>query len=54
MIEARPGLIDYWHDRYMHELTVRHQILAALKLPVSMDERLAEIDRLANWRLPGG
>lgn len=51
-IETKPGLIDYWHDLYMHEVIVRHNIMEVLQLTVSNEEKLAEIDRIAHWRLP--
>ena len=46
------SLIDYWHDLYMHEVITRHNILEVLQLPVSPEEKLKEIDRIAHWRLP--
>ncbi len=52
MLEARPGLLDYWHDRYTHELITRHQIIEVLALPVSAEEKVAEIARIATWGLP--
>ena len=46
MIEAKPGLIDYWHDQYLKELGYRYQIAEVLKLPVTVEEKFTEIERI--------
>ena len=52
-IEAIPGLIDYWHDRYLHELCTRQRIIETLVLPMTPEEKLAEIAKVATWRTDG-
>lgn len=49
-IESPSGLIDYWHDLYVWEMNTRHAILDVLTLPMTAEEKLAEIARVAIWR----